>query len=332
MHVGHIIDLQAAQADTHRISRYLFRVVSDGSAGINREGCFQSEAVKQDQRAAMEDMSEDLIRENLRDHMQAKKNNMASHWISFTSSFLWALDRALRLKKQGHQDVRIAIIDTLHLPSAGTKIFSARALLMAYDVNLFLKNSEGAERLVWDEIIAPFTLVPLDEFLKGVRIEKGMVKEGLPQIQPQHFKPLGDDVDTILEQLTGVLRANLRAPCKLRPSNYSTDRDKQHETDIRRSQAPRYFGRVHMAGRMFTGKKLNYWWLKNDRFPMAAYTMYSFMQVVKDHFPLEFQFPVLIALLSARLSFFEPDSVVSQLQLIKGESTDRWLDAPDADP
>jgi hypothetical protein len=52
------------------------------------------------------------------------------------------------LKKQGQQNVRITIIDTFSLPSSGTQIFSTRPLLIAYDIELFLKDLERAGRLI----------------------------------------------------------------------------------------------------------------------------------------------------------------------------------------
>src|ERR1700742_1665859 len=41
----HRIDSQAILAKTHESPRYLYRAVSDKSGGINKPGCFQSEAV-----------------------------------------------------------------------------------------------------------------------------------------------------------------------------------------------------------------------------------------------------------------------------------------------
>ncbi|KAI1614197.1 hypothetical protein EDD36DRAFT_418043 [Exophiala viscosa] len=295
MHTAHIVDMQAVQIVTHTIPRYFFRVLSEISAGVNTNDWFRSEAVRQGLGAAMEDTSEADIRENLRDHMHEKKDGFASQWISFTKSLLVALNRAVRLKQKGHKNIRLAIVDTFKLDSE-SKIFSARALLKAYDINLFLRNLEGAEILVWGELIAPATLIPLEEYLRGERVENGLFEEGFRQLQPQHFKPLGEDTDTIRKQRSGALNANLRAPCHIRPTNYSTTRDSQQ---------------------------------KNRRVPMAANIMRKQVDVVKKHFPLEFQFPVLIALLSSLLYKFERDSVVEQLEVIKDDpmifNYDCWI-------
>ncbi|KAK4937805.1 hypothetical protein LTR10_021608 [Elasticomyces elasticus] len=233
----------------------------------------------------MEDMSEADISENLSDHMNEKKKGFASQWISFTTSFLVALNRAVRKKQKGHRNIQIAIIDTLSLRS-GAKIFSARALLKAYDIKPFLENLEGAEILVWGELNAQATLIPLKGYLRGERVENGLFTEGFRQSQPQHFRPLGEDINTIRKQRSGAIGANLKAPRHIRLANYSTERDTQK---------------------------------KNTRVPMAASTMGRQVEVVKEHFPLNFQFPILIALLSSILYKFERDLVVEQLEIIRND-------------
>lgn len=326
----HRIDKLALLAETHaRCPRYIYRVVSEDSAGINQSEYFLSEAVKQGDRRRMEDMTEEHIAENLRYHM--KRKIFASHWISFTSCPDWAWHRALKMKVEKHENIRIAIVDTLKLARA-TTIFTAAALLEAFDVEKYLKpvkNRGGAEVLVWDELHAPGVLIPLEYFLKGLTIKDGKVVEGFATLQPSHFKPLSSKqpIQKVLEASSRNPARGLNAPCYLRAKNYRTEADKHHEIRVRKAQAPKTWYSKYTPTRRFHGKKLNNWWDKNSRVPISSDTLYDLKKLVEDNFPEDFRFPILIALLSSRGYFFENDSVLDAIQELGGECRSRSIEA-----
>lgn len=321
VHAHHRIDTLALLAETRaRCPQYIYRVVSDKSAGINQSEYFQSEAVKQKKRRIMEDMTEEYIAENLRHHMQRKK--FPSHWISFTSDKGWAFHRAKKMKLENHENIRIAMVDTMKLVSQ-TQIFPAAALLEAFDVEKYLKpirNRGGAEMLVWDELVAPGVLIPLEYFLRGLTIEDGRVVEGYSSLQPSHSKPLSTkhSIQDVLKAMGRSPARGLHAPCYLRFKNYKSDSDKHHEIRVRKAQAPKTWFWKYTPGRCFYGKKINNWWDKNARVPISRNTVCDFIKLVEENFPVEFQFPTLIALLSMRGYFFEYDSVLDMIEELRG--------------
>ena len=317
------IDTQAILARTNESPRYFFRVISDQSGRINTDECFQSEAVKQNSRADMASMEDMEIRGNLLAHMRDKKS--PSHFISFTVSPLWAFDRALRLKANKETNIRVAIIDTLHL-AAPTIIFHTPALLKAFDLEESMwpvMNRGAAEKLVWDELIALGTLIPPDNFLKSYMLKNDCLTPGYLALQTYHFKPLdfaNQSIEDALEVLKNNLVKDLNAPCQIRARNFKTDADKKHGIEVRKYQAPRTWRERYTASRRFFGKKLNNWWDENQRSTISDFTMESYMTLVEGNFPPEFQFPVLIALLSTRLYHFEYSGVVEAFEGLAGKT------------
>ena len=321
VYCGHKIDMQAILDKTNKSPRYLFRVTSDKSGGINTPEHFQSEAVKQESRADMASMKEEDVKENLLAHM--RDTHFASHWISFTVSPLWAFDRALRLKAKGEKDICITIVDTLYLAQP-VQIFHTPALLEAYlleEAMWPIMNRGAAERLVWDEIIAPGTMIPLDNFLKSYVVEGDYLKPQYSAMQTFHFKPL-DFAHQSTNEALKVLKQNpvrdLYAPCYIRARNYKSDTHKLHEIEVRKNQAPRTWKEKYTASRKFYGKKLNNWWDENARVPISNFTMGSYLELVEENFSTH-QIVVIIALLSTRLYHFEYSSVVEAFEMLDSE-------------
>ncbi|KAF2867146.1 hypothetical protein BDV95DRAFT_611017 [Massariosphaeria phaeospora] len=118
------------------IPHYLFRTSSPQSAGNTTETYIESEAVKLnlDQR--------DLLRLDrakavamLRNHLLWSKNHRSDNLISWTSSFLFAVQHGIRRQATGHpyqefSEIKISILDTRKVPR-GT-FLPAVALLNAY--------------------------------------------------------------------------------------------------------------------------------------------------------------------------------------------------------
>ena len=329
----HRIDTEALHAKTHESLRYLYRVVSDQSGGINTAECFQSQAVKEESPANMASMEEIEIRQNLLSHMRNKK--FPSHWISFTTSPLWAFDLALRMKRRGEKEICIVILDTLQL-SHPIRVFHTPALLKAYNVEKSLwpmMYRGAAEKLVWDEVIAPGTLIPLANFLKSYLLEGDDLKQGYSALQPFHFRSLdfaGQPIDAVLNLLQQNPVKGLYIPAHIRTRNFKSEVDKQHEIEVRKHQAEKTWRQKHTAGRLSYGKQLNNPWDKNTRVPISAYTVGSYMTLVEDNFPPEFQFPILIALLSTRLYHFEYSGVVEAFELLAGKSLQSWCPKDEA--
>lgn len=317
-----IIDMKAVLEKTHETQRHLYRVFSDQSGGINACEGFQSEAVKQGQRAAMESMSELEIKENLLCHMRNSKQ-MPSHFISFTTSPIWAFDLALRKKAQGHKEVSIAIIDTLNLAES-TKVFHAPALLSAYDVERelnFIKNRGAAEKLVWDELAAPGALIPLEKFLKTHVVEDGYIKPGYAGLQKFHFKDLGfsdHSIKFLLELFSRNPTKELHTPAVLRTKTCNSNEQKEHKKESLHSQAPKTFREKCRAGRLSQGE-WNNCLEDNKRFPISDYTLHNYISLVKENFPEDLFLPILVMLLSTRLYFFEPSSIIEAMMWIPGE-------------
>lgn len=160
------VNMGAIMKETNRRPRYMFRVFSELNAGLNSDGLFQSQATMNRTSVPFGDLSYEAIGEYLKSHMESKYFD--SPFISFSSSFLWTLRKAYRMREKGAGDVKIAIIDTMDL-TPQTLIFYAHALLVAYDIEgkLFMKQMGKAMLLAYGEIKAPMNVVLLDHLLKA---------------------------------------------------------------------------------------------------------------------------------------------------------------------
>jgi hypothetical protein len=309
----HRIDEQAIRAETHLSPQFAFRVVSDQSAGVSADGMFQSEAVKQGIGTDIQSMSEEDIASNLMGHMRGKV--FASHWISFTVSPLFVFDRALRLAKRGDTNLRLAIIDLAELP-ANTQIYHAGALLEGFNVEsrLHLKNVGAAELLVWDKLRAPFKLVSLAGFFSSAGgVLDSSVEQTYNQLQPAHFGPMSERTKADVHEFLRDCRRRLRAPRTVRVVAHKSEANKIHEMNLHKVQAPRAFKEKYTASRKFFGKRVNAKWDKNPRVPISVDKMVPYIALVQA-FPVRHRFPMLVALLSARLYHFERDSIIELLK------------------
>ena len=319
---GHLIDAEAVTDKTHENTpRYLYRAFSDESAGVNDPDHLQSEAVKQSSPVEMSALKECEVSEPTLWHLRKKK--FPSPWISMTPSPEWAFDRALRLKAEGKTNIHLAIIDTLDLKQPAL-IFHTPALLKAYDLEKHMppiKNRGRAEKMVWNELITPGAVIPLDHFLKTCRFLGDRLVPQYSAMQPMHHKPL-ESIDQSISEVLKVLERNptrgLYAPCKIK-ARYKNGAEIEHQIEVRKSQGERTWRMEHTAGRLFRGKKLNNKLEENKRMPISDFIMDHYLNLVEQNFPPKFQFPMLIALLSARLDHFEYDSIVEALGKLSGK-------------
>jgi hypothetical protein len=104
--------------------------------------------------------------EHLENHIMAKK--CESHLVSFSFSYMWVFHRALVLKEKGHQDIRIAVIDTWDIPR-NTWVRHAQSMLKGYGIEgkMMMKNLGAAELLVWDELRVSMSVAKLDDMLRA---------------------------------------------------------------------------------------------------------------------------------------------------------------------
>ncbi|KIX96071.1 uncharacterized protein Z520_08326 [Fonsecaea multimorphosa CBS 102226] len=336
----HRVNMGDVSACTQGITRYLFRFWHDESAGGNTEGCFKSEREKQGMCADLELMGEQDIQESLIRHLRNTKGHFQSPWVSLATSPLWVFSQALAVMEQGCQNLRLAIIDTWSLRE-GTYLFHSEALLRAYNVvkSLPFLNMGEPEVLVWKEIRAPMTVVRLDEFLPSV-LERGYLKPGYLKLQPFHYKQLNSGFTkkhSAKRKTAGPETDNNKHGGKRKRAGAETDDKKQRSRprrpyeirkkicpnqttseaflDIRlEQQAPWRFPRRHCAGRMSQGEQPG---RKTGcfRVPMAAYQLDEYVEFLKREVPaVEFQFPMLIALLSTRTRELEYDSILDAIQ------------------
>ncbi|EXJ76098.1 uncharacterized protein A1O5_00606 [Cladophialophora psammophila CBS 110553] len=313
----------AVSACTQGISRYLFRVWNDESAGENTEGHFKSEREKQGMCADLEVMSEVDIKESLLGHMANRKHNFRSPWISFATSPIWVFSKALGLFEEGRQNLRLAIIDTWNL-GEGAHIFHTGALLKAYNVDQDMVYANMGEPMVlaWKQLRAPTTVIRLDEFLPSV-LETGYLKPGYLRLQPFHYKPLDSEFANNLSA-KGKNAANrrkkkpwsrLRKTWEIRQKTFPTQSTFAafQETALEQ-QAPWRFQRRRFAGRMSQGKQPGRK-TENFRAPMAPFQLDEYVEFLKREVKeIELQLPLLIALLSTRTAEVEYDSILDRIQ------------------
>jgi hypothetical protein len=173
-YVCSIPNMKAILRKTNTLPRYIFRVFSDSSAGFNSYGLFKSQAAKEGRHVDVDSVDEHHMARILHRHMIKKK--FESHLISFSSSFMWVLHRALSMKEVGGINIRIAIIDTMQIPR-GTWVAHAQSLLHGYSVEakLFFKNMGQAELFVWDYLRVAMDMVKLDDLLKTERGVSGLL-------------------------------------------------------------------------------------------------------------------------------------------------------------
>ncbi|KAH0835967.1 hypothetical protein FOPE_04306 [Fonsecaea pedrosoi] len=326
------VNMGAVSACTQAIvPRYLFRFWHDESGGGNVTGQFKSEREKQDMCADLEVMTERDIRDSLADHMRNRKASpFQSPWVSLSMSPVWVFAQALALKRRGRKNLKLAIVDTWSL-AHGTYLFHAEALLKAYNVapNLPFRNMGESMVLAWRAIRAPMTVMRLDEILHSV-FEGEYLKPGYLKLQPFHYNTSKSDIaknhnitkeravdnnnNKIAKKKQGQ-KLNLRKPNEIRRRIHPTRSTYEafHEIMLE-PQAPWKFPRGRRAGRMSQGKQpgreTGY-----SRVPMAAHQLNDYVDFVKREVKaVEFQFPLLIALLSNRMAELERDSILDAIR------------------
>jgi hypothetical protein len=166
VYIDHRVNMRSILHTTNCKPRYLFRAYSSSSGGFNSVGLFKSQAAKEGRYLDVESLTEAEMAKTLRNHILRKK--FESHFISFSLSYLWVLHRALALKEEGHQHIRIAVIDTWDIPR-DTWVRHAHSMLKGYGVEreLLMKNLGEGELLVWDELRVPMSVAKLDDMLKA---------------------------------------------------------------------------------------------------------------------------------------------------------------------
>ncbi|OQU95670.1 hypothetical protein CLAIMM_01851 [Cladophialophora immunda] len=321
---GHRVNMGAVSTCTQAISRYLFRLWHDESGGENAEGHFKSEREKQGMCADLELMGEQDIQESLRGHMGNAKVSFQSPWVSLATSLLWIFSRARALKERGCRNFRLAIVDTWNL-GQGAYLFHTEALLRAYnaDKGLPYHNMGVPMVLVWKEIRAPMTVVRLDKFFPSV-LEKGYLKPGYLKLQPFHYNPADSEFTknhSAKRKKAGRGSDNKR--CGSRPRKPAEIRNKifpglspyeAFQEIMREQQAPWRFPWRRLAGRLTQGERIGRR-VDHFRVPMAPYQLDEYVDFLKREVTaIEFQFPMLIALLSTRTKEVEYDSILDAIQ------------------
>lgn len=313
--IGHCIDLPGVLAATHdRCPRYLFRVFSDQSMGLNTAEGFHSGALQESKvYVAISSMTEESLSDNLR-HINAAKKDFSSHWVSFTMSLQFALQFALKMKSQGNTNICISIIDTINL-SSPIQIFAAPALTRAFDVhsNMKLKNVEAAEFLAWEKVEAPGTVIALERFLNIYELKDGQLQQGYPGVNPAVIIP--SHRQPTLKGL-GKHRITKSVPPWLLRKKYPNDAKREHQRQVRAEQSPKTEFRVYGAGRKFWGRKINDPLSCDNRVPIDEDVLHKIFKLVKETFPVDKQFDMLIQILSSRPRFFEQSSIVEKLPAV----------------
>lgn len=160
------VDTQLILDRTNNKPRYMFRAYSSGSRGFNSNGLFKSQAAKEGNYRDVESLTESEMKTHLKKHIGHEE--LESHFISFSVSYLWVFRKALRMKEQGRQDVRIVMLESFEIPR-GTWVRHAHSMLRGYgaDADLMMKNLGVAELLVWDELRVSMNETKLDDMLNG---------------------------------------------------------------------------------------------------------------------------------------------------------------------
>jgi hypothetical protein len=332
----HRVNMGAVSSMTQlAVPRYLFRVYSEKSAGLNTPGLFRSERARRGLACSMEAMGESEIHDSLVGHMSTRIKNFASPWISLSTSVPWIMAKALRLKDDGHsaKSLKIAIIDTLNLPR-GAQLFHAGALLRAYNVeeHMGYQNLAGSMVLAWGEIKAPMAVISVQDFLPDASA-KGHLQPGYLALQPFHL----ETVDVVYRKRYSMFRnppkstrlKGSKSKRRVRGKTPNTGLVKPHAIRkrifrrpshwkafvlvVQKGQAPRTYRREQVAGRTFWGKKFHKQ-PQDHRAPMSPYQMNAFVSLVKRNVgDPRFQLPMLLFLLSTRKKDFYVDSMVDRI-------------------
>lgn len=322
----HRVDLAAVSAVTQQISRYLFRVWGDRSAGLNSDGLFKSERAKQNLCGDLDTMREEDIHDSLFGHMCNRRENFASPWISFTTSVIWVVAKALRLMEDGHVDLKLAIVDTYDLPN-GAYLFQADALLRAYNLEerMVYKNMARSMVLVWKDIQAPMAVVSLKQFLPDA-LTRGRVRPGYLTLQSFHFR--GSDKQfakahgakwKISTKASEKKKKKKKKPSRLlkasviRKKIYAEQPVREFLLEALRHQAPKSH-RDYLAGRTFWGKRFDTR-LKDFRTSISPFQLNDFALLVERNVTCPgFRLPMLIFLFSTLTKQFYRDSLVEAVR------------------
>jgi hypothetical protein len=95
--------------------------------------------------------------------------------------------------------------------------------------------------------------------------------------------------------------------------------DKDHELEVIKDQAPHLYRKRFVAGRSFKDKKFHVWFLKNNYVPLSYNVMRSYVEFVEKFFVTEFQFPMLINMLSMRLDVIHINDVLEAIEVLTGK-------------
>ena len=294
------------------LTHFQFRVWSDESAGANCENgkhSFRSAAVKGGQGAArFENMSEANIKEHLRMHFTWEKGSKAdpfySHWISFTSSILFAFAHAYRKVIRGEKNVMLAVIDTYKIQGS-VRMYSAFPLIKSYAFRTQrIKDSAYSEFLVWDELVAEMDVVPFSALLYVEEVPGYKLKGLLKHCPWLRYK----DAELKAARARGHgLKSRVG---RFRTSLFADRRDLNK---IKPEERP--ISRMYRAKR----RKTNLHYRKAGPFGMDTYKLDAFYWIVKP-FSSKFRLPMLVALLSTITTEYEQDSMEEQvIEKLKGE-------------
>ncbi|KEF52597.1 uncharacterized protein A1O9_11440 [Exophiala aquamarina CBS 119918] len=298
------VNMERILERTNSKPRYLFRAYSSKSRGLNSEGLFKSQAAKEGRYLNVESLTKDEMAKHLENHIGNK--NYESHFISFSLSFLWVLHKALSLKEQRHQDVRVAMLDTWDIPR-NTWVRHADSMLKGYgiDAKLRLENLGAAELLVWDELQVPLSEAKLNDMLEA----------GVLKLLPFYKAPENLDIVTDSPMMTRKKSiSRYRKPCVIRSMIFKHLTDaKAFVQELHQRMAPNYYRETYVAGRSFYNKKFSRWWLQQRYTPLSKPKMLSFVKFVETFFITKYQFPMLVTMLSMRLDEIDPTDVIESM-------------------
>lgn len=315
-----------------QLPQYIYRVTSDKSQGTNRPGFYQAGAIVGNLgHANFFAYSKNEIRQTLQDHIRTKPT--LSHWISSTGSIRLVLEFGLRMKENAEKakrdrrknieskkqdvaimeeegmmpeagdNIRIHMIDTTRLTKRSL-IVHAYSMLQTYGVRLNANLSYNQARLktswneflIWDELVGAAGSIAFDDLL-------------YPKISKHNFQPPG-----LLD---------------LMPNLGTTPKEGSWSKFRKAKNFSQYYGlqeKIQLydlaSKSLLSAKDYGSWrgWErrsslpipKDARVPLDEWHLLDYVALV-ENMPGDFQFPLVVHLLSMRTDFINKESMLEGL-------------------
>ena len=286
------------------LPQFLFRVISAKTKGRHTTAGFQSEARKRNPRADLALLNETDLKYQFSGHTRKRKHgttggwNFESHFISLTSSFLWALQRARSDMLSGCQNVSLCVIDTYKLREPAI-IFKARELASAFEEKQSWQVTKAeAEFLAWDELVVDTCIVPVE------------------RLRPI-WETLVPELNTTTKETGDPKKPPKLIPVK--PSQYRKKQRDREEDRLWRNRALQVHGffthRANTsAGRLTHGKWTNTPFCKVDAIGLSDDDVRSAHRIA-EAFDTDLRFPILIATLALRPRCHKAGDIIDALDI-----------------